>query len=55
MLDSLSLITLVVSLEEAMEGVGVHTALLEEEFLVDSDGPLSTVGTLVDLIVSKIE
>ena len=54
-LDSLGLITLVVSLEEAMEEVGVHTALLEEEFLVDSEGPLRTVGSLVDLIVSKIE
>ena len=54
MLDSLGLITLVVSLEEAMEEVGVHTALLEEEFLVDSEGPLRTVGSLVDLIVSKI-
>jgi D-alanine--poly(phosphoribitol) ligase subunit 2 len=53
-LDSLGLITLVVSLEEAMVEVGIHTALLEEEFLVDSEGPLRTVGSLVDLIISKI-
>ena len=54
-LDPLGLITLIVSLEEAMEEVGVHTTLLEEEFLVDSKGPLRTVGSLIDLIVSKIE
>lgn len=54
-LDSLGLITLIVSLEEAMEGAGVHIVLLEEEFLVDSKGPLRTIGSLIDLIVSKIE
>ena len=55
-LDSLGLITLIVSLEEALENeTGVHMALLEEELLIDPDGPFRTVGTLVSWIVSRIE
>ena len=55
-LDSLGLITLIVSLEEALEEeIGTHTAFLEEEFLVDSNGPFRTVGSLVGWINTKIE
>jgi len=55
-LDSLGLITFIVSLEEALEEeTGVHMALLEEELLVDSNGPFRTVGSLLGCINKKIE
>ena len=55
-LDSLGLITLIVSLEEALEEeIGAHTALLEEEFLVDSNGPFCTLGSLIDWVISRVE
>ena len=55
-LDSLGLITFIVSLEEAVEEeTGTHMALLEEELLVDSEGPLRTVGSMVNWIVSRLD
>jgi D-alanine--poly(phosphoribitol) ligase subunit 2 len=55
-LDSLGLITLIVSLEEAVqEETGICMALLEEELLVDSEGPFHTVGSIVNWIISKLD
>jgi D-alanine--poly(phosphoribitol) ligase subunit 2 len=55
-LDSLGLITFIVSLEEALlEETGSHMALLKEELLVDSEGPFRTVGSMVSWIISKLD
>ena len=55
-LDSLGLITLIVSLEEAVqEETGICMELLEEELLIDSEGPFRTVGSIVNWIISKLD
>jgi D-alanine--poly(phosphoribitol) ligase subunit 2 len=55
-LDSLGLITFIVSIEEAVEEeTGSHMALLKEEFLVDSEGPFRTIGSMVSWIISKLD
>lgn len=53
-LDSLGLITLLVSVEDALQSrLGIQITLLEEDALADSSGPYHTVGSLLDWILAK--
>ncbi len=55
-LDSLGLITLLVAVEEALEAkFGLHCSLLEEENLVDPDGPYHSIDGLSKWIAAKAE
>ena len=54
-LDSLSLINLLVGLEEALkEKCGFESFLLDESLLVDPNGPYQSVGHLSEWITSRI-
>lgn len=53
-LDSLGLITLLVAVEEALEAkLGLHCMLLEDEIMVDPNGPYRTVDSLAQWILAK--
>lgn len=55
-LDSLGLITLLVALEDALEAkLGVRCFLLEEEILVDQNGPFHSIDSLSKWIVANAE
>ena len=54
-LDSLGLISLIVSLEDAVEqATGHRVVVLEEELLIDPAGPYRSVGQLVNWINTKL-
>jgi acyl carrier protein len=53
-LDSLSLITLLVAIEEAVEkNFAVRVAVLDEEMLGADDGPYRTLGSLARWIAER--
>jgi len=54
-IDSLSLINLLVSLEEALRSkLDLQCFLLDENLLVDPEGPYRSIGQLSEWIVSGI-
>ncbi|MBT6439581.1 MAG: hypothetical protein HOK72_07720 [Flavobacteriales bacterium] len=54
-LDSLSLINLLVGLEEALKlKFGIECFLLDESLLVEPNGPFQSIGHLSEWIASRI-
>ena len=55
MLDSLALITLIVSVEEhLMSNLGVSISVLDEEVWADPNGPYRSVDALADWILKRL-
>ena len=54
-LDSLSLISLIVNLEDKVEqATGRRIVVLEEDLLIDPEGAYRSIGSLVDWINAKL-
>lgn len=55
-LDSLGVITLLVSVEEALQsGLGLQLALLDEDALANPTGPYHSIDSLANWISAKIQ
>jgi acyl carrier protein len=53
-LDSLGLLNLLVAVEERLSAeLGLNVDLLDEDLLADRNGPLRTVGTLIDHVEAR--
>lgn len=54
-LDSLGLLTLLVALEgKVADSIGKQVVLLDESALGDENGPLRTLGSLAELVLSQV-
>lgn len=51
--DSLSIINLLVAVEEALNNLGEEVLLLDEDLVTDNDGPYSTLYKLADFIANS--
>lgn len=55
-LDSLALVNLIVSLEQKIEETtGISLALGTDEGLFEPNGPMTSVGTLIDYVRSALQ
>ena len=53
--DSLSIINFFVSLEELFKNQNIDIQLLDENFIVDPEGPYNRVSSLADFILDIID